>query len=156
METLDGGFVYPAMAEVALADVTSLVGRHHPILKMLHGKLVERQQCLTLTLLAALLVGQLMLLDFDMVFPGEIAQRLPVGHLLMLHDEVDRASPLAAAETLAYPLGRGNRERGGALIVKRAEADVIGPPALEAHEVRDHLHDVGGVDDSLYGLAVYY
>ena len=40
--------------------------------------------------------------------------------------------------------------------MKRAEADVIGSPSLEAHEVRDHLHDVGGVNDSLYGLAVDY
>ncbi len=77
---------------------------------MLHCKLVDTHHPLPRILLGTLGVGELTLLHLDMVFAGEILQRLPVAELLMLHYEVDRASPLAATEAFAYTFGAGYGE----------------------------------------------
>ena len=156
MKPLDGGVADAAVTEISQADIAPLVGLLHPLLEVLHCKLVDRQEGLTFRLFAALLVGKLMLLNFDMILAGKIAQCLPVGHLLMLHDEVHRAATFAAAETFADTLGRRHRERWRALVVKRAQTDIVGSATLEAHEVRHHLHNIGGIEYSLDSFSVNY
>jgi hypothetical protein len=74
----------------------------------------------------------------------------------MLHYEIDRASALAATEAFAYTFGAGYGERWGTLVVKRTQSDIIRSTSLEMHEVRHHLHNIGGIDDFLHCLAVYH
>ena len=148
------GIVDAALAEVGQPDVAPVGRRLHIFLEMLESKVVDIEERLTLRHSLPLGVGHLMLLNLNIVFAGEVAQRVPVGELLMLHDKIDGASPLSAAETLADTLGARHRKRRGALVVKRAEPHIVGPASAQVHEVAHHLHDVGSVDDTLYSLSV--
>ena len=75
-----------------------------------------------------LLVGKLFLYNLDMVFLRQVFQRLVVGHLFVLHHEMDGGTPLTAREALADILRGRHGERGIAVLVKRTQAYVIGSP----------------------------
>jgi hypothetical protein len=72
----------------------------------------------------------------------------------MLHDEVDGIPPLAAAETLEYPLGRGNGEGGGFLIVERTQSQQVDPSSLQRNELGNDLGYLRRVKDPFYGGVV--
>jgi hypothetical protein len=72
----------------------------------------------------------------------------------MLHDEIDRRSPFAAAETFVDPLGRRNIERRGLLVVERTKSEHVGPPSFQGNKLTYNLCDFSGVEYSLYGSLV--
>ena len=121
---------------------------------MLHGEIVGAEHGLPRVVFVTLLICHLMLAHLDVVFPRQIAQGVPVAELLMLHYEIDRTAPFATTETFANSLGPRYRERRGALVVERAQTYIVGATPLQAHEIRHNLHNVGCVDDTLYGLPV--
>lgn len=123
---------------------------------MVHGEIIYGKHAFAFACFLTLLVGQLTLLNLDVVFLCKVFQSLIVGHLLQFHDEIDRTASLSAAEAFAYPLGLAHRETWGALIVKGAQTYVAGASALEMHKVAHHLHNVGGVKDALYGARVNF
>jgi hypothetical protein len=69
----------------------------------------------------------------------------------MLHDEADTVAAFAAAETLIDLFTGGNRKRRGFLIMKRAEAKVIGSSFLEFHKIAYHIKYIDAAKDLLYG-----
>jgi hypothetical protein len=70
----------------------------------------------------------------------------------MLHEEFDGIAAGAASKTLINLLAGCNRERGGFLVVKRAQTKVIGSPFLQFHEITYNLHNINAGKDLLYGL----
>ena len=89
-----------------------------------------------------------------MVFIGQPAQSLGVGHLLVLHDEGDGRTTLAATEAVAGVTGRRDHERRCLLVVERAQAFVVGTALAQRHKLAYHLYNVGGILDAFYCLMV--
>ena len=89
---------FPEICQSYLPTVSSVL---HIVLEMSHSEIIGRHHPLAVVHLASLIVGDVVLLNLDVIFVGQPPQSLPVGELLMLHDEVDRTATLAAAETLA-------------------------------------------------------
>ena len=70
------------------------------MLVVVGGPLIDNEHALALALLLLLLAGELTFLYLDVVLACEPFQRLHIGHLLVLHDEVDGIAGLAAGEAL--------------------------------------------------------
>ena len=149
MEALYHSLAYATIAEIRQPYVAPVGCVLEILLKITHREIVESHHVLTVTLRLALGVGHFMLLDFDVIFPGEIAQGFVKRQLLQLHDEADRAPTLPAAEALAHPLGLRHIERRRTVVMERAQPYIIGPATFEGHEVTHHLHYVGGIEYTL-------
>ena len=159
-EGLRGRLVEPALGE-ELAGLLRLAGLGELIRVELGRELVRREQpraraAVALHRRAAALVGEPVA---DPV--GELLDRLHEPQLLDLHDEVDDAAALAAAEAVARVVGGADVERRGLLVVERAEAlhragaggaegDVVADHLLDPVPVA-HLRDVGVPDPPCHG-----
>ena len=137
---------------LANSHAVGVVVQH--ILEILHRVFVHDEHRLAFRLFTLLLVGELALLNLDVVFVGQPAQCLGIGHLLVLHDERDGISALAASKTMTGVSGWRHHERRGFLVVERTQALIVCATLLERHKLRHYLYDIGGVLDSLYGLSV--
>ena len=84
------------------------------------------------------------------VFLCQPPERLGVGEVLMLHDEVDGVASLAASEALEDALGGRDGERGGLLVMERTQSQVVDASLLQRHELLHHLGYLGSVEDSFY------
>ena len=69
----------------------------------------------------------------------------------MLHDKADAITAFAAAETLIDLFTWRNSEGRSFLIMKRAEAKVIGSPFFEFYKITHHIEDINATKDLLYG-----
>ena len=106
LELLDDVVAYAALAKVLHADGHAVGVLVQRVLEVLHCIFVHDEHRFPLALLALLLVAQFALLNLDMVFVGQPAQRLGIGHLLVFHDEVHGRATLATAEAVAGVAGR--------------------------------------------------
>ena len=154
-------FLNYVVAEAALTEVgqthgSPIDGVIHLLLEPCVGPFVDDEQALALALLGTLLVGLLALLDFDMVFLGQIAQGIGVGELLVLHDEMHGRASLAAREALADVLRRRYHERRRAVVVERTQPLQVGTRPLQGHEVRHDIHDVCRIQNPIYCRSVYH
>ena len=66
---------------------------------------------------------------------GQKGNRIRIGEIFNLHDEVDDAAAFAAAEAVVELTGGIYRERRSTLIVKRTETEVICPAALPKSDI---------------------
>jgi hypothetical protein len=71
----------------------------------------------------------------------------------MLHDKADRITAFAATKTFVDLLAGRHGKGGCFLIVKRAEAQVIGTPSFQFYKTSDHIEDIGAAHDLLYGIG---
>jgi len=72
----------------------------------------------------------------------------------MFHEEAHYITTFARAEILKDSFGRGNHKRRSLFVGKRAQAFVISPTFFQRHKIRDHLHDIRGFENLIYGLLV--
>ena len=156
LKLLDDVVAETARAEILQADGHAVGMVAQRVLKIAEGPLVDDEHRLALRLLAPLLIGQLTLLYLDMVFVGQPAQRLGIGHLLVLHDEADGRAALAAPEAVARATRGRDKERRGLLVVERAQSLVVRPCLAQRDELRHHVNNIGRVLDAFYGLAIYH
>ena len=77
---------------------------------------------------------------------GEKADRVGEGQVLLLHDEVDDAAALFAAEAVIDLLVRRDGERAGLFVVKGAETEVVRALFGERHIAAHHVDDVAARD----------
>ncbi len=103
MKPLDGPVVDASFAEIGKPDITAVRRICKIPLEMPHREVIGLHHALALIHFLALGISHLMLLYFDMVFTGKVTERFPIGHLLMLHYEIDRAATLAATEAFTNP-----------------------------------------------------
>ena len=121
----------------------ALPGRGRELLiEKARGVPVERKQTAAL---AALLIVRLL----RQLHPGALGQefhRLGEGEVFDLHDEIDDAPALAAAEAVIDLLVRRDGEGGRFFAVEGAEAEQVGPALFgQAHIARDHVHNIAAL-----------
>ena len=90
-----------ALAEIGQTDGATVQRLVHLLLEPVVGPLVDGKEALALALLRLFLVGLLAFLDLDVVLLCQVLQRLGIGQLLVLHDEMHGCAALAAGEALA-------------------------------------------------------
>ena len=112
----------------------------------------EVGEALPLGLLGLFFRRQLPLLNLNSVFPGQPAQGLRIGELLVLHQERHSAAPLAGTEILENALAGHHVKRWGLLVGERTQAAHARPALLELDELRHHLLDDGGLQDGVDGI----
>ena len=154
-EACDGGILEPAFAEVGKAHRTSLGSlklRGIELLRIFRHK----QQALAALSAGNLFRTFLLFNNVDMIFGGQVAQGLDIGTMLMFHDEAYRRARLAAAETLVYPLRWRNVKRRSLFVMEGAAGHIIGPAALERHEIPHHVFYSGCIEDKVYCLLGYH
>ena len=143
-------------AEVLFADSDAVRVVPQHVLEILHRPLVDDKHRLAVALLLTLLVSQLLLLNLDIVFLRQPAQRLGIGDLLVLHQEVDGRSALSTGKALAYLLRRRHHERGRLVVVERAQTLIVHARLAQRHELAHHVYDVRSVHDLVYRQPVYH
>ena len=114
------------------------------------------QQAFALILLGRLFGCLLFFLYLNVVFLGQIAQCLGIGHLLVGHDEVDRIATFTTAKALVNALGRRHAERWRLLVVEWAKPPKIGALLLEMHEIAHNLFHPCGVEYLSDGIFRYH
>ena len=77
-----------------------------------------------------------------MILSGQKTQRILIAQLLMLHDEIDRRSALAARKAFANILGRRNIERRRFIGMKRTQTDEVHPALAQRDKLRHNIHNV--------------
>ena len=147
----EGPVLEPAPAVVRPREGAAL-GRVEVLHEEFLGELGDQQEALAALARGDFLGGLLFLDDFDVVFPGQVAQGLDVGHVLVLHHETDRRARLAAAEALEDAFRRRNIEGRGLFVVERAAGDEVRPAALQADEVGDDVFNARGIQDKVDSL----
>jgi hypothetical protein len=71
----------------------------------------------------------------------------------MLHDKADGIAAAAAAKAFIKLLSGRYRKGGGLLVVKGAEAQVLGAPFLQFYKAAHHGYDVEPAEYLLYGVG---
>ena len=79
LEFLDDVVAESARTEIGHADGPSVHGVVELFLEEVVGPFVDHEHALAFVLCLFFFVGELALLDFDVVFPGQIAERVGVG-----------------------------------------------------------------------------
>jgi len=120
LELTDDVITKAATAKILHSDGHAVGMLVQYALKILARPLIDDKHRLALALLFLLLIGKLTLLDLDVILVGQPPQRLGIGHLLVLHDEIDGVSALATTKTMTGATGRRDDERGRFLVVERA------------------------------------
>ena len=125
LEFFDDVIPESAVTEISHTDAASFYMVMQDILEIVAGKLVDDEKAFALALNELFLVGQLPFLDLDTVFLGKVFQCLRVGHLFVLHDEVNYIAALAAGKAFAQSLGWRYVERRGLIVVERAQTYIV-------------------------------
>lgn len=154
VELLDDVIAETAGAEILQADGLTVGMVVEQILEIFLCPLVDDEHRLALRLFLFLFIRQLALMDLDMVFLREPAQRLGIGELFVLHDERHGITAFATAEAVAGAAGGGDIKRRRLLVVERTEPFVVGSRFLQRDELRHDIHDVCRVLDLFYCLPV--
>ena len=116
--------------------------------------LVQHQHGRPFALCTAFVGVHLALLDGNAVLGGQPAQGFGIGHVLVLHNEVDHVAAFAAGEALAKLFGRRYHKTRRTLVVEWAQTLIVHSRLAQCDKLLDHLDNVRGVQDALYGLAV--
>ena len=101
------------------------------VVKIVGRPLVDDEHALALALFAFFFVGLFALVYLDVILLSQPAQGFGIGHLLVLHNEADGVSALSATKTVAGATCWRHVERGGLLVMKRAQALIVGPTATQ-------------------------
>ena len=84
--------------------------------------------------------------DFQAQSRGELLDGLRKRQVIVIHEEAEHRTVLAAAEAVIELLVGAHPEGGGLLVVERAAGLVLATGLLQLHACADHLHDVGAGD----------
>ena len=137
--------LYDIVAETTFTEIgksngTSVHGVVHLVLEPFERPFVQDEHALALRLCGTLLGGKFLFLHLYAVFLGQIAKRIGIGQLLVLHDEADGIASLTTGKALAIILGRGNHERWRAVVMEWAEAFIVGTRLFQRDEIRHHIY----------------
>ena len=145
-----------AGAKVGHADGTPIDTVVEGIDKIVARPLVDYKHGFACRGSSFLFIGEFAFLDLDAILPPEPFESFGVGHLFVLHHEVDHISPSSTAETLAELLGRRDHERGRLLIVKRTKSFEVRSRTTKGHKVTHHIDNVGCGHDAVNGTTIYH
>jgi len=88
------------------------------------GVVIDDEEALTLAIALLLLFALLALDDLDVVLLRQVLERIRIGELLVLHDEVQRCTAFATGEALADILSGIDVEGGIPIAMEGAQPDV--------------------------------
>ena len=128
--------------EILLADGDSVRVVLQQVVKVVHGPLVEDE------------LSQFLLLNLNIVFLRQPAQRLGIGDLLVLHQEVDGRATLATRKTLTDLLRWRHHERGRRVVVEWAQTLIVHTRLSKRHELSHHVDNVRGIHNLVYRRPV--
>ena len=100
-EALNGLRADAPLAEVGKTHRTALLGLGKLRLEELRCVVIDDEEALTLAIALLLLFALLALDDLDIVLLSQVLERIRIGELLVLHDEVQRRTAFATGEALA-------------------------------------------------------
>ena len=143
-----------APAEIGEAHGASVGRVVHLVLKPVERPFVEGEERVALRLLRPFFGREFLLHDGDAVAFGQPSERFGIGNLLVLHEEAHGAAAFAAGPAAAGVACGRHGERGGAVVVKRAEPLPARTGLLEVDEFRDDIVDLCRLVDFRYGRAV--
>ena len=149
------------VTEAAAAEILHTDGQPVDILmqnalKVFARPFVDDEHRLTFAFRLPFLVGQFPLAYFYMVFVGQPAQSLGIGHLLVFHHEPDHVSGFSTGKALIDSLHRRYGERRRGVVVERTQALIARAALLQRHELRHDIDDVRRIHDAVYGVSVYH
>ena len=87
-ELADNIFVEAPFPEIGHTHRAPLFGLQQRMAEKLLGKSVDHKHAFAFGSLLFLFVGQLLFMNLDIVFLGQVLQRFVIGELLVLHDKV--------------------------------------------------------------------
>ena len=94
--------------------------------------------------------GQFLLLNLNAILLCQIAQRIGIRKLLMLHNKVYRASTLTTSKAFTQILGRRYHKRRCGVIMKRAQSFQINTGTFQRYKIRHYIHDVCRIQYFIY------
>ena len=100
-EALDGLRADATLTEVGKPHCTPFLGLGKLRLEVLCCVVIDDEEALTLAIALLLLFTFFALDDLDIVLLRQVLQRICIGELLVLHDEVQRRTAFATGEALA-------------------------------------------------------
>ena len=74
----------------------------------------------------------------------------------MLHDKADGIAAGAATKAFIDLFAGRYGEGGRLLIMKRAQAKVVGAPFFQFNEGAHNIHNINAAEDLLYGVLRYH
>src|SRR4029077_7557857 len=92
-------------------------------------------------------LGTAFLRDLESQAGRELLHRLRKGHVIVIHEEAERSTVLAAAKAVIELLVGTHPEGGGLLGVEWAAGLVLAAGFLQRHACADELHDIGARDE---------
>ena len=152
MELVECGLLEAAFLEIGESEHLALVTVAQLFHKVLLGKLVDDEEAFALAAQLFLLRGLgPVVLNGDVVLLGQILQRFRIGHLGVLHQEMDGVALGVAHEALVDAEARGDVQRRVLVVVERTHAHKTRPLPFQGDEVAHHILNLGGKLDFLYG-----
>ena len=79
----------------------------------------------------------------------QVLDRIDKTHAGMFHQKTDGVAVFAATEAMEKLLAGADRERGGFLSVKRAQAHVIGAAFFQLYIATHHFHHISACNQLL-------
>ena len=150
------GFVFQtAGMVVGKAHVLSFAGLEL-VSKELLGEFAHEHQTFAALAAGKLFRGFLLLDDLYVIAFRNVAQGLHVGIMLVLHQEAYGGPGLPASEALVDTFRRRHVERRSLLLMERAAGHVVGPAALQRHEVPYYVLYPYGIQDEVDCLFGYH
>ena len=123
-------------------------------MEIVASPLVEHEHALAIVCRLLFLGCEFAFLYFNIIFLGEPAQSVRIGHLLVFHYEVDGVASLAAGKAMANALGGGDDERRCLVIVERAQTLVVHASLAQRDKFRYDIDDVRRVHYLVDGGSV--
>ena len=123
-EALDSLRADATLAEVGKTHRTPFLGLGKLCLEVLRCVVIDDEETLTLAIALLLLFAFFALDDLDVVLFRQVLERIRIGELLVLHDEVQRRTAFATGEALADILSRIDVEGGIPIAMEGAQPDV--------------------------------
>lgn len=140
---------------VGQADVLPLA-RLQLFREELLGELAHNQQAFAPLAAGQHFGGFFLLHNLYIIALRDVTQRLDVRTVLVLHKEPHGRAGLPASEALVDTLRRRHIERRRLLLMERTAGHIVGPAALQRHEVSHYVLNPYGIQDEVYCLLRYH
>lgn len=142
------------MPKVGERDGTPFVGIVERMDIEVASESVEHKHAFAFGLLSSFLVSEFPLLHLNAILASQDLESLEIGEVFDFHDEVNRATALAATEAFEDVASGVDVEGGSLLVMEGTESDEVGASLAQGDVVRDDFFDFSRRFDALYGESV--
>ncbi len=144
-KAVNGVFGKSALAEVGQAYRAAHGILPHPARKLLRCKGIDRQQTFPNVARLVRFFRRSLFFELDVVFLREPAQRIRIGHLLVLHQKRDGRTPFPRGEIFKNLLGRDDVEGRRLFLGKGAESSEARTALFKLDEIPYNFLNSNGI-----------